>query len=277
MWLFYRLLGLTALLDEGAGSIRLNYLIRGDWILFAVIFFYFITGASAFGLPWANPLEIPLAYPVLQTSLAASALALLVICWMRRDTIFRPMNIVARGVDTSQSPIPGPIDLRFSGRFDRSLGHYLSLRNFPVWWNVDDTGSISLETRVKEAGVFDVETLLSDSSGHWSLIVPRETLIAGAEEGTLYFGLSARPAFRLSLPGRRTTAILSVKNASQLMTLSRLFDGLLAESAAKEASFFRNLDANPSQPSPPRPPEPTERREKPGGEIPWDNLIDFSR
>jgi hypothetical protein len=93
----------------------------------------------------------------------------------------------------------------------------------------------------------------------------------------LYFGLSARPAFRLTLPGRRTIAILSVKNASQLLTLSRLFDDLLAESAAKAASFFSaTLDAQTSQPSPNHPPEPIDRREKSGEEIPWKNLIDFS-
>jgi hypothetical protein len=74
------------------------------------------------------------------------------------------------------------------------------------------------------------------------------------------------------------TAILSVNCASELMKLSRLFDVLLAESAAKAASFFgATLDANAIQPSPNQPPEPIDRQEKPGEEIPWENLIDFSQ
>jgi hypothetical protein len=172
---------------------------------------------------------------------------------------------------------PEEIDLRVSGRFDRGLGHSLSLREIPVRWNIDDTGSILLETYIEEAEGIDLALPLSDRSGPWSLIVPREALVDGTEEGVLYFGLSARPAFRLTLPGRRMTAILSVKNASQLMTLSRLFDVLLAESAAKAVRFFSaTLDASASQPSPNHPPEPIDCREKPGDEIPWKNLIDYS-
>jgi hypothetical protein len=282
MWLFYRLLGLAAFVDEVLGSIRLNYIIRCNWILFALISLYFCAGASALGLPWPKlPSDIPLDYPGIQTALALTALALLVICWLRGDTIFRPMNIVARTDNMPQTPVPvgrEEIDLRISGRFDRGLGHSLSLREFPARWNIHDTGSISLETFVEHVGGFDFSISPSDNSGRWSLVVPRETLIDGTEEGMLYFGLSARPAFRLKLPGRRMTAILSVKNASQLMSLSRMFDLLAAESAAKEASFFRTtLMANPSQPSPTHRPEPTERQEKPGEEIPWKNLIDFSK
>ena len=71
-------------------------------------------------------------------------------------------------------------------------------------------GAISIETDVIVAGV---SLSLSDNSGRWSLVVPREALSDGGEPGRLYFGLSARPATRLRLPGRRTTAILSVTSA----------------------------------------------------------------
>jgi hypothetical protein len=118
---------------------------------------------------------------------------------------------------------------------------------------------------------------MTDHSGHWSLIIPREALIAGTEEGLLYSGLLARPAFRLALPGRRTTAILSVRDASQAIILSRMFDGILKESAAREAAFRDRLEANLDRPSPVHPPGTSGRRAKPAEEIPWDDLIDFSR
>ncbi len=98
MGLFYRVLGLMALVHEICGSIHAHHIIRFDWIVVALLLFYLLAGASALGLPWPTfPLEIQLAYPVLQTTLASSALALFLICWVRRDTIFRPMNIFARG------------------------------------------------------------------------------------------------------------------------------------------------------------------------------------
>ena len=126
MRLFYVFLGLTALIDEILGSIRVYYIVRGNWILFAIIFVYFLAAASALGLPWPLlPLEVPMAYPGLQASLALVALVLLVICWLRRDIIFRPMNVVPRPATTSQGPVTAPsepIDLRISGRFDRGLG-----------------------------------------------------------------------------------------------------------------------------------------------------------
>ena len=118
---------------------------------------------------------------------------------------------------------------------------------------------------------------LADHSGHWSLIIPREALSDGLEEGMLYSGLSARPAFRLWLPGRRRTAILSVGNASQAITLKRMFHEILNESAAKEAGFRDRLEANLDQPSPDHPPGASERRAKPGEDISWKDLIDFSR
>ena len=137
---FYRLLGLMAFVDEILGSVRFYYIIRCNWILFATIGLYFFAGASALGLPWPRlPFEIPLAYPGLQT-----ALTLLVICWFKRDMIFRPMGIVTRGDGASRTPVtvpPDQVDLRISGRFDRGLGHSLTLRDIPVRWNVDHTGS----------------------------------------------------------------------------------------------------------------------------------------
>jgi hypothetical protein len=275
MSLFYRLLGLTALVDEFLGCIRVYYIVRGNWILFAIILIYFFAGASALGLPWpVLPLEIPLAYPGLQAALALLGLTLLVLCWIRRAIIFRPMSVVPRPDAMSPAPAvvtPKQIDLRISGRFDRGTGHSLSLRDFPVRWNIHDTGAISIETDVAVVGVS-----LTDNSGRWSVIVPRETLSDGGEEGMLYFGVSARPAVRLKLPGRRTTAILSFKSASQLSMVRHMFELVLTESAEKEATFRTELQANLNATPEFHYPVASRRLETGGEEIPWKNLIDFS-
>ena len=283
MSLFYHILGLTALFDACLKSIRVNYIIRGDWILFAIIFLYSFAAASALGLPWPKlPLEIPLDYPALQLSLSFSALALLVICWVRQDIVFRPMNINAKYDEVSRTSAlvrPEEIDLRIWSRISRGPGHSVWLRDFPVRFNIDNSGTISLETYIDDGGPFGGSASLLGSSGAWSLVVPRQAFTHDREEGKVYFGLSARPAFRLTLPERRTTTILSVKNAAQLTALSRLFDVMLAESSSREAKFFRsNLEANLGPPSPNHTPYgPTKRQFTPAAEIPWEDLIDFSR
>jgi hypothetical protein len=287
MGLFYRLLGVVALFHDVSKSIYFYNIIRVDWIVVALLLLYSFVGASALGLPWpVFPLEIPMAYPALQTSLALSSLALLLISAARRDTIFRPMDIAGRADGRPQAPESGraeTVDLRLSGRFNRGVGHPLSLRALPVRWKIDDTGSILLEAYIEVVHVWDGLPLadsgaMTDHSGHWSLIIPREALSDGAEEGILYSGLSARPAFRLWLPGRRRTAILSVGDASQAITLKCMFQDILEESAAKEAGFFRGrLEANLHKPSPDHPPGASERHAKPGEDISWNDLIDFSR
>ena len=262
-----------------SSGLRWYYIIRVNWILFAIIFFYFVAGASSLGLPWpVLPFEVPVARPFIQTALAFSALTLLLICWVRRDTIFRPMKIIGRQGDVSQTPTSmrhQAIDLRITGRFDRGLGHAFTLRECPVQWKIDDTGSISLEAYLERVGGTGVFSLMQpDNTGLWSFIVPRETLTDGTEEGVLYSGLTARPAFRLALPARRMTAILSVESAARLMELRRMFDEVLAESAAKQAEFFRaELGGRASQPAPAVPSERNGQREEPAGEIPWKDLI----
>lgn len=52
MGLFYRLLGLVALIDDVLGSIVVYHIIRLNWIFFAIVLLYAFVGASALGLPW---------------------------------------------------------------------------------------------------------------------------------------------------------------------------------------------------------------------------------
>jgi hypothetical protein len=88
-------------------------------------------------------------------------------------------------------------------------------------------------------------------------------MIEGAEEGILYCGISACPAFRLRFPARQITAVLSVRNMSQMIAVSHVFDEILAESTAKEADCFRtNLGANLNKPSSSQSPDPAERKIK---------------
>ena len=76
MGLFYRLLGVAALFHHVCRSIYVYHIIRIDWIVVAALSLYSFAGASALGLPWPKfPLEVPMAYPVLQMSFAISVLA----------------------------------------------------------------------------------------------------------------------------------------------------------------------------------------------------------
>jgi hypothetical protein len=280
MGLVYRALGLMAYVNEVLGRIAV-YHVRLNWILLAVLLWYFGDGATHLASrgPGGAGTHSPL-FAVMEVSLSATALALIAVCWMQRNTIFRPATFLARNgvLSRDQDPAAAPlVDLRVTGRFDRGHGNSLMLRDFPARWDISETGAISIETRVTDVGTFDsIPPLSGDPSGSWSLIVPRETLTHGLEDGVLYYGLSARPALRLSLPGRRTTAILSVTNTAQLIALCRTFDALLADSAAKEAIFYSTLKQNLDQPAPTHNPEPADTVKKSGDAIPWEKLIDFS-
>ena len=215
-------------------------------------------------------------------SLSLSALALLVNCWVRHDIVFRPMNIIARGVEVSQASDlvrPEQIDLRIWSRLDRGPGHSVWLRDFPVRFNIDDSSEISLETYVDDGGTFGGSASLLGSSGAWSLVVPRQAFTHDREEGKVYFGLSARPAFRLTLSERRMTTILSVKNAAPTDSIESPVRCIARRIIFAGSQFFQNkLEANLSPPSHADPRSgPTKRPDTPAEEIPWKDLIDFSR
>jgi hypothetical protein len=281
MSLLYRALGIAALFNEVLGAIRWNH-IRLNWILLAVLSLVFVDGAVRLESPrviW--PFLHPQTVPVLQMALSSSALVLALISLARRNSIFRPIDLVAEkgGPPPAADPVESQqVDLQVTGRFDRGGGNSVSLINFPCRWHISETGAISLETRVVELGGFDpFRPLGGEASGEWNLLVPRETLTDRLEDGMLYFGISARPAVRLSFPGRRMTATLSVRNVSQRLALRRQFDALLATSADAEKIFYHDLEEKLAQPPPTHKPEPAKARNKSGEGIPWDNLIDFSR
>jgi hypothetical protein len=278
---FHRALGIAALVNEVLGAIRWNH-IRLNWILLVVLALLFADGFAQLGSPRLNlPFLHPLFLPVLQMVLSSSAFAFCVVSLGCRNTIFRPAHVAAKSDGTSQAVDQlnsGKIDLRVTGRFDRGAGNSISLIEFPCQFRVSDTGAISLETRVVEVGVFDAfRPHGGERSGEWSLLVPRETLRGNLQDGFLYFGLSARRAVRLTFPGRRMTAILSVGNVPQLLALRLMFDSLLAASAASEKVFYKTLEENLAQPSTAQSAEPKVATKNSGDSVPWENLIDFSR
>jgi hypothetical protein len=278
---FHRALGIAALVNQVLGAIRWNH-IRLNWILLVVLALLFADGFVQLGSPRLSLSFLhPRLLPVLQMILSSSAVAFCVFSLARRNTIFRPTHAVTNNVGTSQADElvnASKIDLRVTGRFDRGGGNSISLIEFPCQMQVSDTGAISLETRVVEAGGFDsFRPHGGERSGEWSLLVPRETLTGGLQYGFLYFGLSARPAVRLTFSGRRMTAILSVGNAQQLLALRLMFDSLLTASAASEKVFYKRLEENLTQPLAGQSPEPKLATKDSGDSVPWDNLIDFSR
>jgi hypothetical protein len=281
MSLLYRTLGITALVNEILGSIRLNH-IRLNWIGLAVLPVLFADGYIQLGSPRLTWHFLhPLVPPILEMAFATLALVLVLICMARRNTIFRPTTLaVGDGAISRQAVLAQAqaVDVQVTARFDRGGGNIVSLREFPFTWQVSETGAISIETRVAEAGGAHIWLPQSgDPSGLWSLIVPRETLTNGLEHGILYYGLRARPALRLNFPGRPSAAILSVGDASQLIGLRSTFDALLAESADKEAVFFSAVEQKLAPPTPEPQAGPRSDAKKSGEAIPWENLIDFSR
>jgi hypothetical protein len=276
MGIVYRLLGLTAAIRNVLASLWLKGLIRGDWILFAIAVFYLVAGTTALGWPWPRlPWTMPLAYPALQTALAASALALLVVCGMRRGTIFRPTGRTGRASGPPVRVQPGLPEVRVFGRFERGVGRSVSLCDIPARWRVEDTGTISIEVHFDEGLVVSGMPFTVDSET-WSLVVPRDALRAGGEEGLLYFGLSALPALRIRLPGRRMAAILAVRRPWTVAQLRELCDRLCAESVDREAGFFRAAPGSAPVPFvPTHPPEPAGPKNETEDGIPWNKLIDF--
>ncbi len=77
--------------------------------------------------------------------------------------------------------------------------------------------------------------------------------------------------------GKPTAIVLSVGNATELMAFHRMLDEILAESARRQAAFFGQLEPTASPaPAGPGTAAPIPQK-KAGGEIAWDNFIDFSK
>ena len=250
MALYYRVLGLAAVVNSVLGAIRI-YHIPLNWLVLALLGWIIADGATRLGEKEPGGLFTHLpGPPVARVIVTSCAVILLVDCMIRKNLVFRSTASPMTGVATSSAANqegPVPIDLRVSGRFGRGGVGGLWLTDFPAALDITETGTIELVTRVIEHGGFHgFHTFAEDRSGTWSLALPRESLTGDLEDGIVYFGLSARPALRLRIPAKPTPIVLSVGNAMELMAFHRTLDLVLAESALREAAFAGQLGWNTS-------------------------------
>jgi len=271
MGLFYRLLGLVSVVNAVLGAVRI-YWLPLNWIALAVLVWHSFDAVRQLSeVTPAGALAREQILPIARITLSTAALALFVICMMRRNIIFRlaawPLRNGSRPRALGEEPRRAA-DLRITGKVRRGL-EALPARDVPVALNVGETGEISLVARVKDAG--GVPDLFSipgeDFSGTWSMALSREALKAGLEEGVFYHGFSARPALRLTRPGTHEIVILSLPNTTEFQAFLGTLDEVVADSVRKEAIFVRRVTEVASQPPPAK---------KPESDVKWDNLIDFS-
>jgi hypothetical protein len=280
MQLFYRMLGLTVFIDESLSKIVISHFIRLNWIFIVTLTWVVTDGVSHLGLLppifWSDE---PTLISILKVILASSALVLFVMGWFRRNTVFRStgarsMNTVV-STQTDSSPITDLVEFRLTCRMTRGPGNSIWLRDFPARWRVDSAGTISIESLVEDVGLPSYLGPFSDASGTWNLPVPRSSLVGELDEGLFYWGVHARPAFRLKVPGQATGVIVSAQTASHMNSVLKVIEVTLAESAAKELEFRGKLWNEPDQPNQSRAPMQAEGDDR-GNAIPWDKLVDFS-
>ncbi len=286
MGIFYRAMGSVAAVNRVLGTVRF-YSIPANWLALAVL-----AGVFADGV-WRMDEMTPGALfgdgrgaAIARASLALCGLLLFATCIIRRNLIFRrtaawtPAAAAAAGEPGADATV----NLRASGRFRRSSGDSLLLRDFRVAWDVSDTGVISLSTHVIEVGGMpDMIGIPSDRTGSWSLTIPRKALLGDMEEGLVYYGLTARPALRFRLARKPDPVVLSLGRTSELLAFRRNLDAVLAESARQSAAFAEKLDAiaraSGTEPAPagagPEKRAAAGNPAEPG--VAWDNLIDFSK
>ncbi len=287
MGLYYRALGVVATANHVLGSIRL-YHVPLNWLALASLVWVFAAGVARLGEPAAGgPFGDHPASAMATVGLSLCGLILFAVCIWQENLIFRSTATWTDGAAgaSGHGPDAETIDLRATGRFHRGVGDAFWLRDFPVAWDVSDSGTVSLVTRVvDEGGIPELFSQSADRTGRWSIILSRELLTGDVDDGLLYFGLSARPAMRFRVLGEPKTVVLSLGAASELMAFRRQVDEVLAESARKQSAFAAQVEAIASAPdaAPGVSPGPAEVRSavgerKAGREIDWENLIDFSR
>jgi hypothetical protein len=219
MGFYSRAVGVMAATNHVLGSIRL-YHGRLNWLALASLVSVFVDGAGRLGEWTPGGLFGDLPTSAMTTvALSFCGLILFAISIWRKNVIFRPTASWTQAV----APVVGrpeageTIDLRATGWF-RGGGDALSLRDFPVAWEVSETGAVSLMTRVVDRG--GLPEFFSDSadrSGTWCLVLSRESWTGDMVDGLLYFGLSARPAMWLQVPGEPRAVILRLGHASELI------------------------------------------------------------
>ena len=282
MNLLYRLVGLVAAIDEILSHAAIFYVIKLNWIFFLIILYFIADGLSHLGIiPSMLMLEEPRHISILKVLVASGVLGLLVTAWLNRNTIFRPTG--ERFTPAFGFPVvppSEPIDLLLTCRLSRGAGDTIRLHDFPARCRVDHTGSISLETFVVQTGSSIGLGPTSDASGSWSVNIGRGSLMAGLEEGWLYWGLDARRAFRITHPNHATGVIVSVPKNTSLEHFLRTLETVIAVSLANEEEFKHCLQWE-DQETKPGPTKSTQSQKNSSNEdardeVAWNKLIDFS-
>lgn len=275
-----RTLGMVAAINAKLTAIRLLHHIPLDGLVVVLLMLVFADGVDRiWGPKPAGPATVVLAIPIVEAVLPASALGLSLVCLMRRNLIFRPTDShIARGA-TGPEGDARKLDLRASGWFRRGVGQTVWLRESTAAWDVSDDGTISLLASVRGSGYFQglTSTWWEDSSGMWSLALPRELLKQGLEDGVLYSGFSARPALRLRSPDIRDAIVVSVRDSPEFVSLHRALDEVLAASARNEAAFARRLEEMAARAPAEKYTDQAIPEKKADGGIEWENLIDVSK
>jgi hypothetical protein len=279
MALFNRMLGMVAAINAKLDGIRLLQRFPLSALVLVLLLLALADGIDRIVGPQpGGPSALAQAMPILEVVLPATAVGLSLICLRRGNLVYRPTDRhLMRGAAGSDGD-RRRVDLRVSGWFRRGVGQALWLHDAPAAWEVSMDGTISLVTSFEGSGyIHRSRSSLEDPSGTWSLALPRERLERGVEDGIVYFGFSARPALRLRSPDGREAIVLSVRDRSELMTLHRTFDEVLAESARKKAAFAGRLEAIGGQPSAEKFADRAMAENTPDGGIEWEGLIDLSK
>ena len=280
MALLYRLLGMTAAVNSVLGAIRLHH-IPLNWLAMAALAVAGAVQAVGFGPDRAGGVFAdPQAGPISKVVLCALILVLLAICLVERNVIFRRTDSVGGGGTLAVADAKGRdpfVAPRASGYFRRRSGGTLWLHDVPTAWEISEEGAISLVTRVDGEGFHGFLGLPEDPSGTWSLALSRELLQNGLADGILYYGLSARPALRGVSPGTGKDIILSLDSVADLLAFRRTLDEILAESARREATFFREVEQAQAAAPAPEPGKRSAPAGNSGDRVAWENLIDFAR
>jgi hypothetical protein len=271
MGLFYRLLGFVSAVNAVLCAWRIYY-VPLNWIALAALAWHtFAAGRQLSEVRPAWDLSREQVVPIARMTLSTGAIALFVICTIRRNIIFRlaawPLGSVSRSRDLGEEPRRAT-GLRFTGKVRRAQ-ESLPLRDCPVVLNVAETGEILLEARLEDMGGWPdyFSTPGQDLTGTWSIMLSREGLKGGLEEGTFYPSFRARPALRLARPETRELVILSLPNTTEFLAFLGAVDEIVADSLRKEAILVRRVTEVATEVP------PAKNRE---GDVNWGKLIDFS-
>jgi len=161
-----------------------------------------VAGSKPSGLYLWLAVAIAIAIPIL--------LMLLVI--FKRYIVFRPVPSIGRGIDRfPPPPTQEPLDLRTTARFVLQENIRKLFHRVPSVLAQLESGDMAILANVDASSSF-MGRVTKNRAGIWAAVIRNQTL-SSPEYGTLYFGLTAYPAFRIrytdGVNSKPATAILA--------------------------------------------------------------------